>query len=172
MEGYLDIGKIINTHGVKGEVKVIPFTDDPERYRKLKQVYLDRPSGLETYHISGVKFFKNTVIIKFKEINDMETAEALKETVIKIERKDAVKLPKNSYFVCDILGCEVIDENGRSLGILKDVLQTGANDVYVVRNENNREILIPAIKSVVERISLEDKKINVTLPKGLLDDEV
>lgn len=172
MEGYLDIGKIINTHGVKGEVKVIPFTDDPERYRKLEQVYLDRPSGLETYHIFGVKFFKNTVIIKFKEINDMETAEALKETVIKIERKDAVKLPKNSYFVCDILGCEVIDENGRSLGILKDVLQTGANDVYVVRNENNREILIPAIKSVVERISLEDKKINVTLPKGLLDDEV
>lgn len=172
MEDFLDIGRIINTHGIRGEVKVIPFTDDPERYRKLKQIYIEKPTGLEKHRISGVKFFKNQVILKFESVDDMESAEVLKGLVLKIESKDAVKLPKDSFFIFDLIGCQVIGEKGNLLGILKDVLQTGANDVYIVRNENNREILIPALKSVVKEISLDHKTIHVILPKGLLDDEV
>jgi 16S rRNA processing protein RimM len=169
---YLDIGKIVNTHGVKGEVKVIPLTDNPERYSKLKSVYIESPSGLLEYHLSGVKYLKNFVIVKFEEVEGMDAAEALKDKVLKIDRANAVKLPKNSFFICDLIGCEVIEANGTVLGKLKDILQTGSNDVYTVVDENKREILIPALKSVVNEISIENKRITVTLPKGLLDDEV
>ena len=172
MQEYIDVGKIINTHGIKGEVKVMPLTDDPQRYGKLKKVYIEGSSGVELLNIEGRKYFKELVIIKFKEINDMNSAEALKGKVLKINKADAVKLPKDSYFIFDILDCEVFEENGNRLGILKDIIQTGSNDVYVVRDENNREILIPALKSVVNKVSIEDKKITVTLPKGLLEDEV
>lgn len=169
---YLDIGIIVNTHGIKGEVKVMPLTDNPERYEKLKSVYVEGPAGLEEYHLSGVKYLKNFVIIKFDEIDNIDVAEAMKNKVIKIDRENAVKLPKGSFFISDLIGCEVIETNGTVLGKLKEILQTGSNDVYVVVDENNREILIPALKSVVNEVSIENRRITVTLPKGLLDDEV
>lgn len=172
MQEYLDIGKITNTHGVKGEVKIIPLTDNPERYSKLKKLFIEGKNGLEEYSVDSVKYFKGWVIVKFKEVNDMETAEALKGLVVKIDRANAVKLPKGSYFICDILESEVYEENGNKLGVLKDIIQTGSNDVYIVRDENNKELLIPALKSVVNEISIENKRITVTLPKGLVDDEV
>lgn len=172
MEQYFDIGRIINTHGVRGEVKVMPFTDNSERYVELTQVFIDKPSGLEKYDIRGVKFFKNQVILKFAQVEDMNTAESLKGLILKIDRRDAVELPKDTYFICDLIGSGIVDENGNSLGTLKDIIQTGANDVYVVEDEKNREILIPALKSVVKEISLENKTIRVILPKGLLDDEI
>ena len=172
LEQYLDIGKIVNTHGVKGELKVVPLTDDPERYLKLKWVYVDKKSGLEKYMVESVKFFKSFVILKLKEIEDMTQAEALRELFIKIDRKDAVKLPKNAFFISDILGCLVFDIEGKELGKLVDVLQTGSNDVYVVKRESAPDLLVPALKSVVREVDVENRRIVVELPEGLVEDEV
>jgi 16S rRNA processing protein RimM len=172
VQEYLEVGKIVNTHGIKGEVKVIPLTDDPHRFQKLKKVYIDQINSLKKVEIEEVKYQKNTVILKFKDINDLNTAETLKDLYLKVDRQNAVKLNKDSFFICDLIGCEVSDEKGRSLGLLKEVLKTGSNDVYAVGFENEKDILIPALKSVVKEISIENKKITVSLPKGLIDDEV
>jgi len=121
--------------------------------------------------VSSVKYFKNTVILKLKEINDMEAAEALKESMIIIDRKNAIKLPKDRFFICDILGCEVYDSELGLLGKIDDILQLGSNDVYVVKgHEKYKEVLVPALKDVVKNIDIEAKKIDVVLPEGLLDD--
>lgn len=174
MVNYFEVGKIINTHGVKGEVKIMPLTDDPNRFKKLKQVYIAPgiSDNMKKFDIQGVKFHKTFVIMKIKGIDDMDSAETFKEQFLIIDRKDAVKLPEDTYFISDIIGFEVYDETGKSLGTLKEVLQTGSNDVYVVRDENKREILIPALKSVVNEVSLDNNRITVTLPQGLIDDEV
>lgn len=168
----LDIGKIVNTHGVKGEVKVMPFTDDQERYSDLKWVYTEKDNKLEKLYIQSVKYLKQMVIVRFKGIDDMTAAEALKGAVLKVDRENAVKLPKDSFFICDIIGLNVQDDAGKSLGILKDVIKTGSNDVYVVKGEDQKEILVPALKSVVKEISIEDKRIVVSLPEGLIEDEI
>ncbi len=169
MVEYLIVGQLINTHGVKGELKATALTDDPQRFKKLKWVYIDKNGGLEKYDISGVKFFKQFVILKFKNVDGMEEAEKLKGLYMKIDRANAVKLPEDSFFITDILGMKVYDENSVMLGTLADVIQTGSNDVYVVRDEEGKEILIPALKSVVREVLLEEGKISVILPKGLLD---
>ncbi|MFZ5988451.1 MAG: ribosome maturation factor RimM [Bacillota bacterium] len=171
---YMEVGKIINTHGVRGELKIMPLTDDPGRFEKLKSVYISPKISEEMrkYNIQSVKYQKNFVILKLLEIDDMDTAQGLKEQFVIIDRKDAVKLPKDAYFICDLLGMDVFDESGKQLGVLKDILQTGSNDVYVVRDENKKEILIPALKTVVKDISIDDRKITVNLPQGLIDDEV
>ena len=166
---YLIIGQLINTHGVKGELKATALTDDPNRFKKLKWVYIDKNGKLEKYDITGVKFFKQFVILKFDNVDTIEEAERLKGLYMKIDRANAVKLPKDSFFITDILGMSVFDENDTLLGKLVDVIQTGSNDVYVVRNAEGNEILIPALKSVVKEVSLEDGRISVILPKGLLD---
>lgn len=172
MEDYLEIGKIANTHGVKGELKVIPLTDNPERYDVLKWVYVGGENNLEKYDIENVKYTKGMVIVKFKEVNDMDSAERLKGLYLKVDRKNAVKLPKDAFFICDLIECDVYEGNGNNLGKIKDVLKTGSNDVYLVKDENNREILIPALKSVVTEVSIENKKIVVKLPEGLVDNEI
>ena len=174
MVQYFEIGKIENTHGVRGEVKVIPLTDDPKRYSKLKSAYISSEisENMQKYTFEGVKYQKNFVLLKIKDINDANEAEKLKDKFIIVNREDAVKLPKDSFFVCDLINCEVYDEKSNKLGVLVDILQTGSNDVYIVRDENKNEILIPALKSVVKEISVEDKKIIVELPQGLIDDEV
>ncbi len=169
MVEYLIVGQLINTHGVKGEMKATALTDDPQRFKKLKWVYIDKNGTLEKYDITGVKFFKQFVILKFKNIDSIEAAEKLKGLYMKIDRANAVKLPKDSFFITDILGMSVYDENNKLLGKLSDVIQTGSNDVYIVKNDEGKEILIPALKSVVKEISLEEGKISVVLPKGLLD---
>jgi 16S rRNA processing protein RimM len=164
---YLQVGKIVNTHGIKGEVKVIPLTDDPERFHKLKWVFLEKNSKHEKVDIESLKFIKSTVIVKLKGIDDMTAAEGLKETYMLIDREHAVKLPKDSFFIFDLIGCEVFNDQGEKLGILSNILKTGSNDVYVVKGED-KELLVPALKSVVKDISIEDKKIVVTLPEGLV----
>jgi 16S rRNA processing protein RimM len=169
MVEYLIVGQLVNTHGVKGEIKATALTDDPQRFKNLKWVYIDKSGTLEKYDITGVKFFKQFVILKFKNIESIEAAEKLKGFYMKIDRADAVKLPKDSFFITDILGMSVYDENSVLLGKLMDIIQTGSNDVYIVRNDEGKEILIPALKSVVKEVSLEEGKISVVLPKGLLD---
>jgi 16S rRNA processing protein RimM len=167
-----EIGKIVNTHGIKGEVKVIPLTDDPQRFNELKWVYAGSDDSKKVLNIEGVKFFKNTVIVKFKEVQDMEAAGKLKEQYMYVDRKNAVKLPKDTFFICDLIDSEVFDIEGNKLGDIRDIIQTGSNDVYVVKSENGREILVPALKSVVKEISIENKKIVVELPEGLVEDEI
>ncbi|QNU65360.1 16S rRNA processing protein RimM [Ruminiclostridium herbifermentans] len=166
---YLIVGQLVNTHGVKGELKAIPMTDDPNRFLELEWVFIDKNGKLEKYNISGVKFFKQFVILKLEGVDTMNDAEKLKGFYMKVDRANAVKLPKGSFFIADIIGLKVYDENNVLLGQLTDVLQTGSNDVYVVKHDNGKEILIPALKSVVKEISLDDKRISVILPKGLLD---
>jgi 16S rRNA processing protein RimM len=172
MYEHLQIGEIVNIHGVKGEIKVYPLTDDPTRYEKLKWFYIDQKGKLEKHKIENVKYFKNMVILKLEGIDDPDQAEALKGSFILIDRKDAVKLSEDSYFICDLIGMQVQDDEGKVLGNLNNVLQTGSNDVYVVRNESGQEILIPALKSVVLEISIQAGIIKVKLPVGLIDEEI
>lgn len=166
---YLIVGQLINTHGVKGELKASVLTDDPQRFNDLKWVYVDKKGKLEKYNIKGVKFFKQFVILKFEGVDTMDDAEKLKGYYMKVDRANAVKLPKDSFFIADIIGLEVYDENNELLGKIQDVLQTGSNDVYVVKNDAGNEILIPALKSVVKEVSIDDGRVSVILPKGLLD---
>ncbi|MHB8064207.1 MAG: ribosome maturation factor RimM [Ruminiclostridium sp.] len=166
---YLIIGQLVNTHGVKGELKSTVLTDDPQRFLDLEWVYIDKKGTLEKYFISGVKFLKHLVVLKFDGVDSIEAAEKLKGLYLKIDRANAVKLPKDSFFITDILGMQVYNENNELLGQLSNVIQTGSNDVYVVKNQEGKEILIPALKSVVKEISLDDRRISVVLPKGLLD---
>lgn len=167
---YLTIGQLINTHGVKGELKATALTDNPDRFNKLKWVYIQKQNEtLEKYKIAGVKFFKQFVILKFEGIDCIEAAEKLKGLYMKVDRENAVKLPKDSYFITDIIGLNVYDENNTVLGKLTDVIQTGSNDVYTVKDDSGKEILIPALRSVVKEVSIQDGRISVILPKGLLD---
>lgn len=170
-EDKLRIGQITGTHGVRGEMSVLPLTDDPRRFSKLKEVFIIDDSGKEISHlrIEGVKYATNKIILKLEGISDMESVLRLKSRFLAVDRADAVRLPKNSYFICDLIGCVVSDVEGSILGPVADVLQTGANDVYVVKREGSKDLLIPAIKSVVLEVDIGSRKIIVQIPEGLLD---
>lgn len=172
MYEYLQIGKIVNTHGVKGEMRLIPLTDDPHRFDDLKWVYVEIDHEMKKFTIENLKYTKASVIIKLSGIDTVEAANTLRDCFILVDRSHAVKLPEGSFFICDILGSTVLDENGTVLGQLTDVLQTGSNDVYVIKNGSGRELLLPALKSVVRKVSPEHQRIEVVVPKGLLDDEI
>lgn len=165
---YLEIGQIVNTSGLKGIVKVNPFTDDITRFEKLKTILVDKNGTLVEYEIEQVRYHKNMVMLKLKGIDNIDQAEKLRNFYIKINRKDAVKLPKDSYFIVDLLGLEVYTSENELLGKVDDIFPTGSNDVYVVKNELGKQILIPALKTVIKNIDLESKKITVELPEGLV----
>lgn len=164
---YLSIGQIVNVHGFNGAVKVYPLTDDMSRFKKLKEVYVEENAQMIKYEIEGIKFLSNTVSVKLKGIDTEKDANKLRNLYMKVDRKSAVKLPKDSYFICDLIDLEVYDEKGLLLGTVKDVLQTGSNDVYVIRTDEE-DILVPALKSVVKKIDLANKIIMVELPEGLI----
>lgn len=168
MEQYFEIGQIVTTNGVKGFVKVKPFTDDIKRFSKLKTVFIVRNKELIEFEIQEVKYLNTMVLLKLKGIDSIEDAEQYRNCYLKIHRKDAVKLPKNSYFIVDLIGCEVYSDEDEYLGNVEDVFSTGSNDVYVVRNEIGKQILIPAISSVIKNIDINAKKIVVKLIEGLL----
>lgn len=168
MEQYLEIGQIVTTNGVRGFVKVKPFTDDIKRFSKLKKVFVVVKKELVEFEIDEVKYLNTMVLLKFKGIDSIEQAEKYRNCYLKIDRKDAVKLPKNSYFIVDLIGCEVYLSDDEKLGIVEDVFSTGSNDVYVVRNEIGKQILIPAIASVVQDVDVNNKKIVVKLIEGLI----
>ncbi len=158
----LEIGQIVNTFGIKGFVKVKPFTDDITRFEKLKNVYIKD----KQYQVQEVKYHKNMVLLKFLEVNSIEEAENLRNSYIQIDRKDGIK-KENEYYIVDLLGLEVYDENDNLLGILEDIFNTGSNDIYVVKNKLGKQTLLPAISDVIKEINLEQKKIVVHLLKGL-----
>lgn len=170
MEDMLKVGIIASMHGVKGEVKVYPTTDDVNRFKKLKQVLLDNGKETISLEIEGVKFFKQMVILKFKGIDSLDDAFHLKQKELYILRKDAVKLKADEYFIADLIGMDVFDDQENKLGKLIDVMTTGANDVYIVQmQENEKELLIPAIKECILNIDVEQKKMVIHLMEGLLD---
>lgn len=168
MEQFLRVGVISSTHGIRGEVKVFPTTDDVKRFKKLKNVILD--TGREHLHleVEGVKFFKQFVILKFKGIDNINDIEKYKGKDLLVDRANAVKLRKDEYFVVDLIGLEVFTEDGEKFGVMKDVLETGANDVYIIDSLNHGEVLIPAIKQCVLDIDIEANKMVIHLMKGLV----
>ncbi len=167
MEDLLQVGVITTTHGVRGEVKVFPTTDDPARFKKLKNVILDTGKEKIDLEVAGVKFFKNMVILKFKGIDDINDVEKYRKKSLYVTRENAVKLKKNEYFIADLIGLKVESDEGEDLGTLSDVLQTGANDVYVLSKEGEDDILLPAIKECVKEVDIENGTILVHLLPGL-----
>lgn len=164
---HLSIGQIINIHGFRGEVKVYPLTDDMNRFRKLKEVFVEANNQLIEYVVEEVKFQGNVLVMKLKGIDTEEAANKLRNCYIKVDRKSAVKLPKDTYFICDLIDLKVYDEEGLLLGTVGDVLQTGSNDVYVVKTAE-KDLLIPALKEVVKEIDIRNGKLVVKLPEGLM----
>ena len=167
MEDLLQVGVITTTHGVRGEVKVFPTTDDPARFKQLKNVILDTGKEKIDLEVAGVKFFKNMVILKFKGIDDINDVEKYRKKSLYVTRENAVKLKKNEYFIADLIGLKVESDEGEDLGTLSDVLQTGANDVYVLSKEGEDDILLPAIKECVKEVDIENGTILVHLLSGL-----
>lgn len=168
-DNMLRVGVVTTTHGVKGEVKVFPTTDDATRFKKLKSAYLDLGRELMPVNVESVKFFKQMVIVKFKEINDMDQANLYRNKDILIERSEAVPLAKNEFFICDLIGLSCVSDEGEVLGELVEVLKTGANDVFEVKKADGETFLVPYIEDCVKDISLEEKKIVIHVLPGLLD---
>lgn len=169
MEQFLRVGVISSTHGVKGEVKVFPTTDDPARFLDLKKVILDTKKEHIDLEITGVKFFKNQVILKFKGYNNINDIEKYKGMDLLISREDAVPLGENENFIIDLIDMTVITDTGETLGTLVDVMQTGANDVYIVETPQKKEVLLPAIKDCILDVNVEEKRMLVHVLEGLLD---
>lgn len=142
MQEYFEVGQIVNTFGIKGQLKVKPFTDDINRFEELKTVYICKKNEMKKVEIEDVKYNKQCVLLKIKGIEDLTEAEKYKGLFLKIDRKDAKKLPKDTYFIADILGLEVYTEEGELLGKVDDIFPTGANDVYVVKDEMRKTIII------------------------------
>ncbi|HIQ74001.1 MAG TPA: 16S rRNA processing protein RimM [Candidatus Cottocaccamicrobium excrementipullorum] len=169
MEELLRVGVISSTHGVRGEVKVFPTTDDPERFRLLKEVLLDTGREKLSLKIQNVKFFKNMVILKFEGYDNINQIEMYRGKELWIRRDQAVELKENEYFIADLVGLTVIDDEEKVLGTLTDVIQTGANDVYAVKLENGKEVLIPAIRQCILKVDLEAGMMKVHVLPGLMD---
>lgn len=168
MQNLLEIGQIVNSYGIKGFLKVVPYTDDITRYDKLKKIYIEKSKKLEEKEIEEVKYHKNLVLLKLKGIDDINSTLQYKNCLIKIDRKDAVNLPENTYFIVDLIGMEVYTDKDDLLGKLIDVFPTGSNDVYVVKDEQGKQILLPAIGKVIKNVDIENKKMIVHLLEGMV----
>lgn len=169
MEDLLRVGVIANTHGIRGEVKVFPTTDEKERFKDLKKVILDTEKEQKVLEIQSVRFFKNLVILKFKGIDNINDIEMYKGKDLLVTREDAVPLEEGEYFIADLLDLDVYSDEDEKIGVLYDVMQTGANDVYVVKTEEGKEILLPAIDECILDIDLEESRMTVHIMEGLLD---
>ena len=159
MEDLFTIGVVTTAHGIKGELKVFPMTDDAKRYKKLKDVIVKTKHKTETLKVQGVKFFKQFVILKLEGIDDMDTAYLYKNAELLVTRDNAVKCDDDEYFIADLIGIKVYDEHENFIGEVTDVIQTGANDVYEIKREDDSLVYIPAIKECI---------LNVDIPEGLM----
>ena len=169
METKLQVGVISSTHGVRGEVKVFPTTDDVKRFKRLKEVILNTGKEEITLEIEGVKFFKQFVILKFKGYDNINDIEKYKGKSLWVTRANAVRLRRDEYFIADLQGLTVVDEEDKVLGTLRDVMETGANDVYIIDMTDGREVLVPAIKECILHVDVEAGKMQIHLIDGLLD---
>lgn len=169
MSDLLQVGVLTSTHGVRGEMKVFPTTDDVKRFKKNKNYVLETPKGTMEVKVESVKFFKQFVILKFEGFDNIDEIAPYKGCSLLVTREHAVKCAKDEYFIADLIGMSVCEENGESIGVLTDVIQTGANDVYVVKTPEGKEYLFPAIKECVLGVDMEERKVTVHIMPGLLD---
>ncbi len=171
---YFRIGLILRPHGVRGEVKLLSLTDDPSRFKKLKEAYIERSEGEYTpVHVESARASAdNAAIAKLEGVDSVEQAEALRNAYLCVDRAHAVKLPEGTYFVRDIIGCRVVSSNGEELGVVEDVYETNANDVYVVRGK--KKLSVPALKKLLDKVDIEAKLIvfnaEVLAEVGLFED--
>ena len=168
MEQLLQVGVISSTHGVRGEVKVFPTTDDVKRFKKLKKVILDTGREHMPLEVESVKFFKQFAILKFKGIDNINEREKYKGKSRLVDREKAVKRRKHEYFIADMIGLSVFTDDGESFGTLKDVMETGANDVYIIDSPKHGEVLVPAIKQCILDVDIENQKMTIHLMEGLV----
>lgn len=167
MEKFLELGQIVNTKGLKGEVKVNSFSEDSTRFERIKKIFLKKKNELKEYEIQKVGYSKNQVILKFKGIDTIEQAETLRNTYILVDRDSLEKLPEGVYYIADLIDLEVYTQENILIGKVEDIFSTGSNDVYVVKDEEGKEKLLPGIDEVIKQIDIENKKIIVNLIEGL-----
>ncbi len=165
----LEVGKIVNTHGLRGEVKVVPWTDYPEVFEDIEYVYVERRGEHERLDISGIKYQKGNIIVRFAQIKDINEAEKYKNLVLYAEREALGELPEGVYYIADLIGLEVVKEDGEIIGTIADVLNTGSSDIYDVKREGRKNLLIPVIDDVVLKVDMENKKVIVRMMEGLED---
>lgn len=168
MEQIFQVGVISSTHGVRGEVKVFPTTDDMKRFKKLKEVILDTGREKKTLEIESVKFFKQLVILKFRGIDNINDIEKYKGESLFVDREHAVRLRKDEYFIADMIGMRVTTDKGEDFGTLKEVIETGANDVYIIDTKEHGEVLVPAIKQCILDVDIEQGMMRIHLLEGLV----
>lgn len=169
MEDMLRIGVITTTHGIRGEVKVFPTTDDVQRFKKCDEVILVTKKENLTLHVEGVKFFKNIVILKFKEFNNINEVEGFRQCDLMVTRENALPLPEGGYYLCDVIGAKVVEEDGTSVGEIIDVIETGANNVFVIETESGKEVLFPVIPECIKKVDTEKKLVTAHVMKGLME---
>ena len=169
MVEYFEIGQITNTHALKGELKVRPFTESKKRFEELKSILVDINGELVKYDVEKVRYQNDVILLKLKNVDDIDEALKLKSHYIKIPRTDAKETEEDEFFIADLIGCEVYEND--FIGIVDDVFTAGASDVYVIKRKGKKDLLIPAIESVIKKIDVENKRIDVEIPRGL-DDEV
>lgn len=169
MDNLLRIGVITTTHGIRGEVKVFPTTDDPKRFDDCDEVVLVYRKELLTLHVERVKYFKNIVIVKFKEYNNINDVEQFRKCDLMVTRENAVPLEEGEYFICDIIGADVVEEDGSKIGTVKDVMETGANNVFVIETEEGKEVLFPSIPDCIKKVDVENKKVVAHIMPGLME---
>ena len=168
MTKYLEIGQIVNTFGIKGMVKVKTFTDDNKRFDRLEKVYIKNKEKLKEYQIEEVKYHKDMILIKFRGIENPEQANLLRNSYLMIDREEEKPLEEGTYYIVDMIGMDVYTDEGEKLGNIEDIFNTGSNDIYVVKSELGKQILLPAISDVVKNIDMENKKMVVHLISGLI----
>lgn len=171
MENLLEIGKIVNTHGLRGEVKVVPWTDTPEDFETVENVFVKIKSEYKPLTVQGVRYQKNNLIVKFKEYNDINDVEIFKNMTLYCDRDELGELPEGVYYIVDLIGLNVVTEDGDHIGVIADVFNTGANDIYDVKREGKKNLLLPVIDEVVKEIDMEKRQVTVNVMEGL-DDEV
>ncbi len=165
---FITIGKVVSTQSNKGEVKVLPLTDSTDRFNNLDTVFLRNSNSRTTLNIEKIRIKENTVILKLKDIENIQEAKMIVGSFLEVKRENAVKLPKDTYFLFEIIGLEVYDENNIFLGKVENIISTGSNDVYIVKDKNKKELSIPAIREVVKNIDLEKKRITIKMVDGLI----
>ncbi len=169
MEDYFKIGIITSSHGVRGEMKVFPTTDDAGRFKKCREVFVEDKNGLSGYEVESVRVAPDKVLLKLKGIDTPEEAVKFRQRGIFVDREHAVRLAKDEYFIADLIDIEVRDEESRKIGVLKDVMPTGANDVYQIALDDGRELLLPAIRDCILEVNVEQGYMRVHILDGLLD---
>jgi 16S rRNA processing protein RimM len=168
MEELLQVGVITQTHGIRGEVKVFPTTDDAARFQELRQVLLDTGKETISLEIENVKFFKQFVILKFKGYDNINDIERYKRCALLVKRDDAVPLEEDEYYIADMIGMKVVTDRDEEFGILKNVMETGANDVYVIEHPSEGEVLIPAIKECILDVDIPGRLMKIHVMDGLI----